>query len=57
MTFSEDVLNFLAVIVAAQSVTADRPDFDEAAALLGKTRREILAALEAAGDVPNEHSP
>lgn len=53
MKFSTDVLNYLAVIVAAQSVSGDRADFDEAAALLGKTRRELLAALEEATPKPN----
>lgn len=44
---SPDVLNFLAVILSQQSVSAGDPHFDETAALISKTRRELLAALEA----------
>jgi hypothetical protein len=51
-TFSVDVLNYLAAVVSVQSVAGDRADFDEAAALLGKTRRELLGALESASDAP-----
>lgn len=45
---SPDVLNFLAVILARQSVSAADPNFDTAAALVSKARRELLVELEAA---------
>ena len=43
---SPDVLNFLAVILSQQSVSAADPNFDETAALISKARRELLAALK-----------
>lgn len=56
---SPDVLNFLAVILSQQSVSAADPNFDAAAALVGKARRELIAAIESAeteGNAPGMES-
>ena len=45
---SPDVLNFLAVMLSRQSIPATDPDIEATAALVGKARRELLEALEAA---------
>lgn len=56
MTFSPDVLNYLAVLVSQQVVAASDPNFDESAAFLGKVRRELLAALNEADPKDSEEA-
>jgi hypothetical protein len=54
MKFSSDVLSYLAVLLSQQSVSASDPNFEVTAELVGRARRELLAALEAserAGEV------
>ncbi|MDQ1401320.1 MAG: hypothetical protein QOE07_1097 [Acidimicrobiaceae bacterium] len=45
---SLDSLNLLATLLAQVSISASQADFDEAAARVGRTRRELLAAIKAA---------
>jgi hypothetical protein len=45
--FDKDVLDFFALLLSRVSVSASAVDFDEQAALVGKARRQLLAALQA----------
>ena len=44
---SPDVLTLLSVMFSRQVLAATDPDIEQTAALYAKTRRELLAALEA----------
>ena len=58
MKFSPDVLSYLAVILSQQSVSAADPNFDATAELVGRARRELLAALDEVAQSENpENGP
>ncbi len=48
MSLSVETLNLLAVILSQQTVSLADPNFDDVSAALGKARKELLAALDAA---------
>lgn len=54
---SPDVLDFLALILSQQSVSAADPNFDQTAALVSKARRELLEALRSPSCPPSPQEP